>query len=392
MRINWNYISFLVFVIGLYFVLLFFMPQKFNWFITLYHKDKDPFGTYVLKSLIDEAWLTEINTSNQTLFELKDREESNLLILCEQFQVSESEIESLLAEVSDGKNAIIAAHHIDTVFADSLGFRLNELSFSFYLDQLWGKDSLGLRFIDDPFDTTSTYWLPTQLAPQYFESFDSASTEVIAKNTDEKPVLINIRLGAGNLLISSTPLVFTNFSLLKERNHEFVAGIFSFFPAGALQWTEYYQLGRLEAQTPLRYVLSEPSLKWALYILMITIIIVMIFEIKRKQRIIPVIVPLKNETLDFVKTIARLYYQKKDHKDLALKKILHFTDYLKQRLYIDITDDVSIVITKVAAKLGVEESLVKLLFEQMNHISSASYISASELKLLMDRIDGVVGE
>ncbi len=98
MRINWNYISFLVLVIGLYLALLYFMPQKFNWFITLYHKDKDPFGTFVFKSLIDEAWLSEINTSNQTLFELKDLEEGNLLVLCEEFQVSESEIESLLSD------------------------------------------------------------------------------------------------------------------------------------------------------------------------------------------------------------------------------------------------------------------------------------------------------
>ncbi|MCK5469934.1 MAG: hypothetical protein KAI99_15540, partial [Cyclobacteriaceae bacterium] len=183
-----------------------------------------------------------------------------------------------------------------------------------------------------------------------------------------------------------------NFSMLRSDNHAFVAGILSHLKSGSLHWTEYYQLGRMEASTPLRYVLSEPSLKWALYILMITILVSMVFEVKRAQRVIPVISPLQNETLDFVKTISRLYYQKKDHKDLAVKKMLHFTDHLKQKLHIDINDEISEVISKVAAKTGSDEREVTLLFDQMNHISNASYISAKELKLLLDRMEECVND
>jgi len=148
-------------------------------------------------------------------------------------------------------------------------------------------------------------------------------------------------------------------------------------------------MGRMEAQTPLRYILSEPALKWALYILLLTILIAMIFEIKRKQRVIPILVPLKNETLDFVRTVASLYYQKKDHKNLAAKKILHFTDYLKQNLYVDTNDEVGEIIKKITAKTGSEENEVKILFEQMNYISNASYITSKELKLLLNRIENI---
>lgn len=389
-RLNWKYISFLAMLVGFYFLLLYFMPRKFNWFVTLYQKDKDPFGAYVFKSLIDNSWLTQINTSNKTLYELQDSEDPNLLILCERFDVTQSEMETLLNQVKGGKSAIISSHQMDTTFTDSLGLKINPHSYKFYFDKIWGEDSLGVKFVLAPFDTSKTYWLPEQFLPQYFESFDPSTTNVIAKNTHGKPVFLNVRFGKGNLLLSSTPLVFTNFSMLRSDNHEFVAGILSFLKSTTLHWTEYYQLGRMEASTPLRYVLSEPSLKWALFILMITILVSMVFEVKRKQRIIPVISPLKNETLDFVKTIARLYYQKKDHKDLAVKKMLHFTDHLKQKLHIDINDEISEVIIKVAAKTGSEEKEVKLLFDQMNYISNASYISAKELKLLLDRMDECV--
>ena len=391
-RLNWKYISFLAALVGLYFLLLYFMPQKFNWFVTLYQKDRDPFGTYVFKSLIDNSWLTQVNTSNKTLYELNELSDPNLLALCEEFKLAQSEMESLLNLVTDGKTVIISAHQMDTVFTDSLGLKINHLSFHFYLDKIWGEDSLGVKFVLAPFDTIKTYWLPNQLLAQYFESFDPSTTDVIAENTHGKPVLLKVRYGKGNLLLSSTPLAFTNFSMLRSDNHAFVAGILSHLKSGSLHWTEYYQLGRMEASTPLRYVLSEPSLKWALYILMITILVSMVFEVKRAQRVIPVISPLQNETLDFVKTISRLYYQKKDHKDLAVKKMLHFTDHLKQKLHIDINDEISEVISKVAAKTGSDEREVTLLFDQMNHISNASYISAKELKLLLDRMEECVND
>jgi len=391
-RVNWKYFAFLATLLLLYFLLLYFMPQRFNWFVTLYEKDKDPFGAYVFKSLIDNSWIPEVNTSNQTLFELQHLEEPNLLVLCEGLSVSNSEIEAILNLANAGKTVLISAHQMDTAFTNSLQLKINTLSFQFYLDKLWGEDSLGVKFIKEPYDTAKTFWLPEQLLPQYFEDYDASSSEVIAVNTHGDPVLLNMKFGKGNVLFSSTPLVFTNFSMLKAENYDFVAGILSQLQAGALHWTEYYQLGRMEASTPLRYVLSEPALKWALYILMLTILLFMAFEMKRGQRIIPVITPLKNETVDFVRTISRLYYQKKDHRNLAAKKILHFTDYLKQHLYIDIDDEISEVIEKVAAKTSSTDKDVKLLFDQMNIISNASYISAKELKRFLDNIENIIKE
>ena len=180
--------------------------------------------------------------------------------------------------------------------------------------------------------------------------------------------------------------------MLKEDNHQFVAGILSTLPEGSLHWSEYYQLGRLEAQTPLRYILSEPSLKWAFYITISGIILFMIFESKRTQRVIPVIAPLKNDTLVFVKTIARLYYLKKDHKQLAAKKILHFVDHLKQKLLIDVNDEVGEVISRVAAKTGSSEEDVRAVMDMINKISASKYISSDDLRTFVTKADDLLKE
>ena len=55
----------------------------------------------------------------------------------------------------------------------------------------------------------------------------------------------------------------------------------------------------------------------------------MIFKGKRNQRLIPVITPLKNQTLAFTRTIANMYYEKSDHKNIATHKINYFLEYIR---------------------------------------------------------------
>ena len=389
-RISWKYITFLVVLVLLYFVLLFFMPQRFDWFVTFHKNDKNPFGAYVFNELVSNSWITEFNSSNKSLFELKETEEQNLLIICDQFETSPSEIESMISIVEDGKTIIIAAHQMDSSFMNALDIEINMLSFSFILDNMWGEDTLGLNISDEHEKESTTYWYPSQLLAQHFIKYDTATTKVLSRNTNEDPVLLQTQIGSGTFLLSSTPLAFSNYSMMHANNYEYVAQLLENVGHGGLHWTEYYQLGRMESGTPLRYILTQPPLKWALYILMVSILIFMIFELKRKQRVIPVMVPPKNETMDFVKTISRLYFQKKDHKNLAAKKILHFTEYLKHQLHIDPNDEIDHLIAVVAAKTNSEQKSVAELFDQMGRIGNATFISSKELRTLTGKIDKIL--
>ena len=61
----------------------------------------------------------------------------------------------------------------------------------------------------------------------------------------------------------------------------------------------------------------------------------MVFEMKRKQRIIPVINPLANTTLEFVGTIGDLYYQSAEHKNIAEKRIHFLMDQIRAKYWIN---------------------------------------------------------
>ena len=61
----------------------------------------------------------------------------------------------------------------------------------------------------------------------------------------------------------------------------------------------------------------------------------MIFNAKRKQRIVKVVKPLENTTVAFTKTIGNLYYETKDHNNLIDKKITYFLEYIRRVYYLD---------------------------------------------------------
>jgi len=68
-----------------------------------------------------------------------------------------------------------------------------------------------------------------------------------------------------------------------------------------------------------------------MWLLLLLMLIIYLFESKRKQRIIPVIQPLKNASVDFVKTIGRLYFQRHDNRNLAQKMTVHFQDHVRSK-------------------------------------------------------------
>jgi hypothetical protein len=52
------------------------------------------------------------------------------------------------------------------------------------------------------------------------------------------------------------------------------------------------------SMSPMRFILNNPPLRYAWYLLLLGLLIFVLFNAKRKQRIVPVIEPLKNTSLD----------------------------------------------------------------------------------------------
>lgn len=381
MRKDWKYILYVSAAFGLFVTVKLLSPKQYNWTISYSHEDKNPYGGYALNELLATVFPSgKINHSYRTVYEINDslKSKSNILIISSRFSGEKEDTDVLLKHAERGGTVFIAAQYFWGHFADTLKIKTYDYFFKGE-DIFTKKDSSALKFANYRMDTVKEFYYRRDNIHNYFSRFDTTRTTVVAKNDKNMPVAIRIKWGEGNFILSSTPLIFTNIYLMSRNNHELAAGMLSYMPDAPLEWTEFYHMGRMEIGTPLRFILTTEPLRWAYYILVVSILLFMIFELKRKQRVIPVITPLANTTLEFVGTIGNLYYQQYEHKNIAEKKIHFLLDHIRSNYWLATGHLDESFINTLTRKSGKPEVEVNELIKSVITIQSRDKIKAEEL-------------
>jgi hypothetical protein len=161
----------------------------------------------------------------------------------------------------------------------------------------------------------------------YFDKVDTFFSQSIATIDKDKINFFRLPFGNGEFFIHNQPYAFTNYNLLFENNVDYVFKTFSYLKNDLIIWDENNKPGRNTA-TPLIYILEQDSLRAGYYLILAMAIIFMFFGAKRKQRIIPVVAPPENSSLEFAKTLGNLYLSSRNHKDMAKKKFNYWLLYL----------------------------------------------------------------
>src|SRR6476661_1712372 len=104
-------------------------------------------------------------------------------------------------------------------------------------------------------------------------------------------------------------------------------------------------------------------------------LIYVFFEMKRRQRIIPIITPLKNTTVEFIRTVATVYFQQKDNRSIATKKITYFLEFIRNKYFIATTTFDEQFIEQLSRKSGVPRDDVKQLVQLMAEAQNPPQLS-----------------
>jgi hypothetical protein len=113
--------------------------------------------------------------------------------------------------------------------------------------------------------------------------------------------------------------------------------------------------------------------------MLISVLLFIFFYGRRKQRIIPVISPFTNTTLEFVETVGNLYYQQKDYKNIAEKKISYFLDYLRNKYSVKTSTFDEETIRKISEKSSSSVAKLNSLFKNIEQIKRSLKISEEDL-------------
>jgi len=358
-------------------------PKPINWFPSYVAKHKMPYGTYVLRNELDNLFpeTTIDNIDIPPYVFLQDSTKKGTYIFIDDgLNFGEEEFDKLLAFVNRGNDVFISTHGVNI---DTLNLKTEPISSVAY------EQSVFFKLYNNKL-STKEFKFDRSFYNTSFSKIDTAHAIALGKtgyiNEDDKRVSEGINFikhpfGKGNFYFHTFPEAFTNYYILKSPNHEYSASILSYLDsAKPIFWDAYYKSGKKTmAASPMQYLLSSKSLKWAYYIALLGILFFVIFEGKRKQRYIPIITPLKNQTLAFTRTIANMYYEKSEHKNIAEHKITYILDYIRTKLHVPTIAINDNFYTYVASRSGNSKDNVVKLFDYIDEIHQKNNISPQEL-------------
>ena len=346
-----------------------FAPKPTDWSFTLHHEDKSPYGTFILHENLGYLFPDKsVDPSYKTLYEIREAYSGeNIFLLAAELQVDKEDTEALLQLLDSGAHVLAAARGFSSKLADTL-----KISTDADLLETVAEDGDSLEIRE------SLY---------YFSAYDSGRAEVLAENEDGQAVLLRYRQGQGELLLSSVPQAYTNYFMLQENLNQEATASLNLLPQRDMIWNEYYHLGRMESNTPLRFVLSVAPLRWAVYLSLVGLLLFVLFESRRRQRAIPVVKPPANSTLEFVETVGNLFMRSASHREMAKKKIVYFREYLLSHYRMQGEWQDEAFRERVAHKSGREQKAVAETFELIISLQNKKNISAEELIRLNQCID-----
>ena len=387
-------------VLGILFGIMYWInqnePIRFIWNPTYDQNDKQPYGAYALDEILKASWKEEYVHSYKSIFSLYEEEtlfDHNLFIVCNEFTPKDSDWKYFLEYIYQGGNVLIATDHFDYDLEDTLQFTTSTRISNFSLPL---NLSLKQKTASIFFEKNSISGIPLSLLrtsfdfPAEYDTIPGYKKFTLASDDEHHPILLRYPIGKGNLIVSCTPLLFTNYAILNDSIHPFIRQTLAYLQDKPLIRTEYYEKGDSGGHSGsiFRYLLSQPSLRWAYYIVLATILLMMFFTAKRKQNPIPVTHPPPNQMLDFVRSISSLYLMKNNNADIVLKKYVYWGDALRRNQGIDVINDEHTpdFIRQFAVKTGMTEYEAMQLFWELDNIRENTRVSDEKMMYLITKM------
>jgi hypothetical protein len=318
------------------------LPRKMDERITLREKDKIPYGMAAAKnlsgSIFPDADVSTDDRSPGYWDEISSTSSGQaVIIVAGYFSADEYELRQLMNFVEKGNYVFIIARAFSDEAQSAFHFTWSQNMLSSLFST--SDDSLRVQLIKPAFESDSFYTYPGRKFESWFQTIDTAYTTVLGTN-GSSPNFIRMDKGYGSFFIHSAPLAFSNYFILHKNNIHYYEQALSVIPRDVrkIVWNEFYLTQRRENRNYenrdkepnwLSVLLGIRAFRWGFFLLLLLLLLWVLLNSRRKQRMIPDHPKPKNDSLDFVKTMGRLYYDRRDHYNLAKKMSTYFLEHVR---------------------------------------------------------------
>ncbi|MDA3900905.1 MAG: hypothetical protein PF637_10340 [Spirochaetes bacterium] len=305
----------------IFFFAVMFAPKEYDWNESYSYSEKKPYGCYALYAIMKENELQKnLGISQTSLYDdvkgfnvsYNDISKNNYIIITDKAGMDMYDSEVILSAIYRGANVLIAARSFqDNTIPTRLGFDIEARYLS--------NDGLGRLYHTGE---KRYYDYSRPLRDSFISEFRDSISEILAVNETKEPVAVSIRYGKGRLILNTTPHIFTTYHLRENYRLPFL--LLAQLPYRNTIWNEYYKPGTVNERNVLTFIDSNRLLSISFYSSLVFIVLFILFNAKRRQRIIPTVKPMTNSTLKFAESIAALYLIRGANRTIAKKLRQYF--------------------------------------------------------------------
>lgn len=387
-----SYIIILVVTFVTYLALEYNKPKEVNWFPSFTTHHKIPFGTKVFNDILEKRLGDKITAVQEPpyIFLNKNNNISGTYVLINNtLDIDKSEVKKLLEWTAKGNTLYLAGSSFSHALKDELNFSTktlytNDINHHFYM-----------QLVNPSLKSDKPIVFSKKSDVTYFSKIDTLNTKVLGVIDNFETIsiknanIIKQNYGDGTIILNHFPYAFTNYFILENKNNtDFTSSLLAYIDTTKNVYVDnHHKTGKTFYTSPMRIFLSAKELKWAYYIALIGALFYVFFEGKRKQRAIPVVTPLKNQTLAFTRTIADMYYQKNRQKEIAEHKINFFMDFVRSKFHVNTLEKNDDFYNTVSARSFHTKEEVKNLFLFLDNLMNKHSITNDELLALDKKIE-----
>ena len=368
--------------------------RHFDGRITLNPLHKIPYGAYAAYQLMQQQFpkaRLSINRAAPLEWKLPtdDTAKQVLFILINYFNPSDDELNTLTSFAQRGNTVFISALQMSEKAQQFFKVKEEDMYSPYSLVQnnegVNIADSFTVRLDSTVFTSPYRFSYPGVAYNNRFTTYDSTFTYALGYNRKGSDNLVAIRTMKGTFFLHSAPITFTNFFLLSETNHVYFEHLMSLLPADTkyVLWDEYFmyrkQAGGDDDNSILHVLLKYENFRWAFWLSLIALAVYLLTEVKRRQRLVPAHAKPANDTLAFVSTIGKLYYEKGDHRNLAEKLSIYFLDFVRNKYKISTTEINAGFAKALSLKSNVPLDEITAITDKLIEIKLSDAISQQQL-------------
>ena len=212
------------------------------------------------------------------------------------------------------------------------------------------------------------------------------SFEAIGENYTN---FLKIAHGDGFFYIHTTPLQFTNLHFKNEGVFAFTGEMMSLMPHQKIYYLNpEYDMPETPAYSEkppvydsiLGFILNNPPIKWAWYIMLTLALLYILNSIRRSQRSIPIFQLPENEIANYLDVVSRLYQKEGKHKHIIGIQEKLLLQHLRNKYRLNFTNPDDTLYADAAVRLQMTPGYLKHFFQSLNRAKNNSTLSDEDFR------------